>query len=572
MELSPIKKLTSLDEPADLAQYAFSDYARDHYQNGSPYTYCRTRLYSSLHDLGEHEDNEEIALTIFNVIKRFMMDLPEPKEEAISEEDNVFKRTMQRNAELKQAGTFKRKMDSVKHPEWQSLPELSLMSKPTSNITKVRFICSYGIFRPELRDEIYNQICVQLTENPSSTSSSRGWILMALCLGCFPPSQKFLNFLRNFLKQGPNSEYGEYCLKRLQRTLEVGNRKLAPNFIEMHAAKVEGKIFLPVTTMDGKTVKYEVDSSTTCEELLQQIQKKIGLKNVFGFSVFAKVFDEVFNWGCGQESVMDVISLCEQYAQHKNLKIEAIGGKWGIFIRKDLFLSSANPSSDPVETDLIYNQVIGGIRFGEYACDTDVELADFLARKYYINHGKTFNENLASQLIEQSLPESFLETHRKQMEMIGLIRDTINTTPTLRVGSDPEAIKQEVVSLAKAEWVHVFSKIFNATIISGRKIPKGEVKVYMHSKGIDLHSVSEQRGSFFVSLDFDHLAVITNDSPKNLKHADPSSIVSFQKYDKSIYILKSVRAVEMKKLGNILLEDYRKGDPLLSQTGNKILY
>lgn len=57
-----------------------------------------------------------------------------------------------------------------------------------------------------------------------------------------------------------------------------------------------------------------------------------------------------------------------------------------------------------------------------------------------------------------------------------------------------------------------------------------------------------------------------------MKHAVPSSFVSFQKYDKSTYILKSVGAVEMKRLGNILLDDYRKGDPLLSQTGDKLLY
>ena len=53
---------------------------------------------------------------------------------------------------------------------------------------------------------------------------------------------------------------------------------------------------LPVTTMDAVTHEYEVDSSTTCEELLLELKNKLNLKSVFGFSVFAKQFDQVTVW------------------------------------------------------------------------------------------------------------------------------------------------------------------------------------------------------------------------------------------------------------------------------------
>lgn len=115
---------------------------------------------------------------------------------------------------------------------------------------------------------------------------------MSLCIGCFPPSQKFTQFLRAFIRDGPEL-YAPYCEERLNRTLKNGIRTQPPSWLELHATRNKTPISLSITLMDGSVRQIEVDSSSTAHEVVQQISTDVGITDPFGFAVFVQLYEKV---------------------------------------------------------------------------------------------------------------------------------------------------------------------------------------------------------------------------------------------------------------------------------------
>uniref|UniRef100_A0A672LFC6 Myosin VIIA n=1 Tax=Sinocyclocheilus grahami TaxID=75366 RepID=A0A672LFC6_SINGR len=515
------------DEEEDLSEYKFAKFAATYFQGNATYTYIRRPLKQPLL-FHEDEGDQLAALAVWITVLRFMGDLPEPKyhisisdgSENIPVMTKIYetlgKRTYKRELQALQldeesSTTDIQKRNSVRH----KLVSLTLKKKskiteevtrrltdsnyclqgnsmledrPTSNLEKLHFIIGNGILRPALRDEIYCQICKQLSQNTSKSSHARGWILLSLCLGCFAPSEKFVKYLRTFINSGP-SGYAPYCEERLRRTFANKTRTQPPSWLELQATKSKKPIMLPVTFMDGTTKTLLTDSATTAEELCNALSDKIGLKDRFGFSLYIALFDKVSSLGSGKDHVMDAVSQCEQYAKEQGAQER--NAPWRLFFRKEIFTPWHNPAEDSIATNLIYQQIVRGVKFGEYRCDRE-DLAELASQQYYVDYGSEVLPDRLLGLIPSYIPDREITPSKTVEKWAQMIVATHIKGIYTQKRFVSQRVKEEVVDFARFKWPLLFSRFYEAFKFSGPSLPKNDVIVAVNWTGVYFVDEQEQ--------------------------------------------------------------------------------
>ncbi|XP_073517739.1 unconventional myosin-VIIa isoform X4 [Phyllobates terribilis] len=575
------------EEEEDLSEYKFAKFAATYFQGTTTNTYIRRPLKQPLL-YHEDEGDQLAALAVWITILRFMGDLPEPKYHTAMSDGSEKIPVMTKIYETLGKKTYKRELQALqgegesgqidglkKNSVRHKLVSLTLKKKsklteevtkrlhdgestlhgnsmledrPTSNLEKLHFIIGNGILRPALRDEIYCQISKQLTQNPSKSSHARGWILMSLCVGCFAPSEKFVKYLRNFINGGPPG-YAPYCEERLRRTFANGTRTQPPSWLELQATKSKKPIMLPVTFMDGTTKTLLTDSATTAKELCNSLADKVNLRDRFGFSLYIALFDKVSSLGSGNDHVMDAVSQCEQYAKEQGAQER--NAPWRLFFRKEIFTPWHNPTEDNVATSLIYQQIVRGVKFGEYRCEKEEDLAELASQQYYVDYGSELIMERLLNLIPSYIPDREITPSKNVEKWAQYIIAAHKKGIYAQRRSDAQKVKENVVDFARFKWPLLFSRFYEAFKFSGPSLPKNDVIVAVNWTGV--YFVDEQE-QVLLELSFPEITAVS--SSRGGKLQGQSFTLATIKSDE--YTFTSNNAEDIRDLVVTFLEGLRK--------------
>ncbi|XP_070816887.1 unconventional myosin-VIIa [Chaetodon trifascialis] len=466
----------------DLDEYSFSKFASMYFQGAASPTHIRQRLRQPLL---YHEDGGDVlaSLTVWWVILRFMGDLPEPKKEVQVRGNYMGGRLLPQD--LVSRGDTR----SLQTLREDSDPEGATLDRPLTSLEKLHIIVGYGIVRRDLRDEIYCQICKQLQDNSNRNSYFRGWILLSLCLGIFSPSERFLKYLQSFIRFAPGG-FASYCAERLRRTRMNGVRGEPPAWLELQATKTRKPIIVSVTLTDERSINLPIDSASTAKEICYLLSTKVKLKDTFGFSIYVALYEKVWALGSGREHVMDAICQCEQEVKRRGGQEQH--APWRLFFRKEIFTPWHDCEEDEVSTDLIYKQIIHGLKFGEYQSEKEDDVAQLAAKHLYIQHGSDGSREHVKEAVQDCIRSSLLDA-KAEARWVQMVSTAHAQGPYLSSKPTAESVKAEMVDYAREKWPMFFSRFFEVVKVSGPPLPKSKFIVAVNWTGITFLDEREKR-------------------------------------------------------------------------------
>ena len=159
-----------------------------------------------------------------------------------------------------------------------------------------------GIDNPELCDEIYLQVVMQIINN-SSPSLKRSWQLMTLLTKTFPPSNALYPYIEVFFYWATHGAHKTNCLdpgkerdeiiqiaqvalRKLEERKKLGPKETAPSEEEIKALRAEQPIKLSVYFTDHSFKKFQIDEELSVGQLLNAISATLKVKTIDTYACY----------------------------------------------------------------------------------------------------------------------------------------------------------------------------------------------------------------------------------------------------------------------------------------------
>ncbi|XP_055868462.1 myosin-VIIa-like isoform X2 [Biomphalaria glabrata] len=502
---------------------SFAGFAAKYFQDNATSSFTTKALRKSLLQLDDVVD-QIASLAVWTVILQFMLNRQESEDEEDKKNYRCVMSRLHTTLEKKlnyqdlekivsdttneeQAGSSTSVAEDLSVLMTLSKLNCFLADPPLSDLERVHFVVGLGILRPHLRDEIYCQLCKQLTNNDNNDAVSRGWTLLSLCAISFPPSQKLFPYLSNFVSDSQMVQASS-CESFLQKMSGLLPRKQPPCWMEYQFVGNKTAISLSVTLTDGNDLTFNVTPFIIVEDLKRQISDQINLKDEFGFSLFMTTSDKMVRVEDGSY-VMDAVSLSEQEAKEAGCEEEDGNGK--MIFRKEIFTPWHDSAADPVATDLIYSQVVEGVSTDEYSTDQEDDLAMFAAQRYFIENGLKLDKDSLKSLINTYIPDTYIQGESDVSRWVDLISVKLKDSYFSNNITDALKVKQDVVSYARYKWPLLFSRFYEVSKLNGPQLSKDEALIAVNWTGVYAVDHDEQ---ILLELSFPEIFNITASSFK----------------------------------------------------------
>ncbi|NWS02845.1 MYO7A protein, partial [Motacilla alba] len=512
VDLDMVPMSVELEEEAHgLEEYTFPKFAATYFQGSSTHTHIRRQL---RHPLLYHDDKDNVlaSLAVWVIILRFMGDLPEPAMFAKSattksssvmtqiydtlgrknqvqlrnDSPNMVRQACYREGrrdnkiskgisslKLKRSSKLTGKVtEQLRSGEEAFQEDISISQRPMSNLEKVHFIIGNAILRPAIRDEIYCQICKQLTENSNRSSYARGWILLSLCLGCFPPSDTLVKYLLNFIHHGPTG-YAPYCAERLRRTYSNGARTEPPSWLELQGG---------ISIHSGTTGQKQPPEESSHYHFWRELSKAYAFK-----MKGRREYDGAILSSTSLNVTLEIKNHIHPSPPPPPFKTnvaheKSISWHFQCCSRDVIYIYDSPCFEETVWVLVIHLKIV----------DQEEDLVEIGAKYCYIQFGDTIHNELVQKVLHDCIPVKQLKS--KPLEKwVSLVTYAHAKAPYTQDHLSSQTVKEQLVDFARFQWPLLFSRFFEVTKFSGPSLPKNHFIIAINWKGICFLDESEKR-------------------------------------------------------------------------------